>query len=66
MMGRLNHRTLALPETANRQRATMQTRQGLDATHGGEVFPVDESCAVLMPLAGVCSKLRTNPGRTDG
>ena len=34
----LPSRTLALPETANRQRATTQTPQGLDATHGGEVF----------------------------
>ena len=33
-------RTLALPESANGQRATMQTSQRLDATHGGEVFPV--------------------------
>jgi hypothetical protein len=25
----------------NEQRATMQTPQGLDATHGGELFPID-------------------------
>jgi hypothetical protein len=36
----LASRTVALPKTANRQRATMQTPQGLDATHGGELFPV--------------------------
>jgi hypothetical protein len=36
-------RTVALPESANRQRATMQTPQGLDAAHGNELFPVDES-----------------------
>ena len=29
--------------TQNEQRATMQTPQGLDATHGGELFPIDES-----------------------
>jgi hypothetical protein len=26
----------------NRQRATMQTRQGVDATHSGKLFPVLE------------------------
>jgi predicted DCC family thiol-disulfide oxidoreductase YuxK len=36
-------RSLALPETANRQRATTQAPQGFDATHGGELFPVNES-----------------------
>jgi len=30
----------------------MQTPQGLDATHGGELFPVNESYAALMLLAG--------------
>jgi hypothetical protein len=34
------NRTLALPKSANRQRATMQSPQGLDATHDGEMFPV--------------------------
>jgi|SRR6516165_2868663 len=35
-----------LPESANRQRATTQPPQRLDATHGGELFPVDENkCA---------------------
>src|SRR6516225_7363290 len=29
--------------TQNGQRATMQTPQGFDATHGGELFPIDES-----------------------
>ena len=29
--------------TQNEQRATMQTPQGFDATHGGELFPIDES-----------------------
>jgi len=33
--------------TQNGQRATMQTPQGVDATHGGELFPIDESCAAL-------------------
>jgi hypothetical protein len=31
----------------NGQPATMQTPQGLDAQHGGELFPIDESCAAL-------------------
>jgi hypothetical protein len=42
---RLKSQTVALLESANRQRATTQTPQGLDATHGNEVFPVNESCA---------------------
>ena len=29
--------------TQNEQRATMQTPQGLDATHDGELFPINES-----------------------
>jgi predicted PurR-regulated permease PerM len=33
----------ALPKSANGQPATMQTSQRLDATHGGELFPVNES-----------------------
>jgi hypothetical protein len=37
-----NFRTLALPKSANRQRATTQTPQWFDATHGNEVFPVNE------------------------
>ena len=28
-----------LPKSANRQRATMQTPQGLDAQHGASCFP---------------------------
>ena len=36
----LEDRTVALPESENRQRATTQTSQGLDATHGNEMFPV--------------------------
>src|SRR6516162_11483384 len=28
---------------ANGQRATIQTPQGVDAQHGGELFPIDES-----------------------
>jgi len=35
--------TVALPESINCQRATMQPPQGLDAKHGGEVFPVNVS-----------------------
>ena len=31
---------VGLPEFANRQRATTQTPQGVDATHAGELFPV--------------------------
>jgi hypothetical protein len=27
----------------NTHRATIQTPQGFDATHGGELFPIDES-----------------------
>jgi hypothetical protein len=27
--------------TQNGQRATMQTPQGFDATHGGELFPIE-------------------------
>ena len=37
-------RALALPKSANRQRATTQPPQGVDATHGSsELFPVSES-----------------------
>jgi hypothetical protein len=36
-----------LPESANRQRATMQTPQGLDATHGSELFPVKRPRSVF-------------------
>jgi len=43
----LGCRTVALPKTSNRQRATMPTPQGVDATHGGELFPVDESRRTL-------------------
>jgi hypothetical protein len=32
---------LALPASANSQRATMQSRQALDAKHRGELFPVN-------------------------
>src|SRR6516165_3795839 len=62
---RNNGLTPFLPESANRQRATMQPPQGLDATHSGEPFPVNESCAA--PHAcwqAVFFKLRKNPGRT--
>jgi len=45
-------RTLALPESANRQRATMQTSQGIDATHGGELFPVSECVSCQRESAG--------------
>jgi hypothetical protein len=44
LSGRIS-RAPALPESANRQPATMQTSQRLDATHGGELFPVNESCS---------------------
>jgi hypothetical protein len=33
--------TVALPVFANRQRATTQTPEGLDATHDGALFPVN-------------------------
>src|SRR5215831_5744059 len=45
-------RTATLPESANRQRATMQTPQGLDARHRGELFPVNESYATPQSLTG--------------
>jgi len=45
----------------------MQTPQGLDATHGGEAFPVNESCAALMLLAHSRSpQLRRTWGGQDG
>src|SRR5262249_50001250 len=44
-------RTATLPESANRQRATMQTPQGLDAQHRGELFPVNESYATPQSLS---------------
>jgi len=34
------HLSPFLPESANRQRATTQMPQGVDATHGNELFPV--------------------------
>ena len=46
-------RTVALPETANRQRATTQAPQGLDATHGSELFPVNESWLCLASIVTV-------------
>jgi hypothetical protein len=38
--------------TENSQRATMLTPQGLDATHGAELFPVNESCAAASVAPG--------------
>jgi hypothetical protein len=37
--------------TENGLRATLQTPQGFDATHRGELFPIDESCAALYSLS---------------
>jgi hypothetical protein len=42
----------------------MQTPQGLDAQHGGELFPVDERCAALWLLS--FPQLGKNLGRKDG
>ena len=50
--------------TQNGQRATMQTPQGLDATHGGELFPIDESCRCA--LVAQLLQLRKNLGPKDG
>jgi hypothetical protein len=52
-------RTLALPESANRQRATTQMPQRLDATHGGELFPVKDGCAALAP-GGILNLIATS------
>jgi hypothetical protein len=49
-----------LPESANRQRATTQTPQGVDATHGNELFPVNES---RRSRRRASPQLRKNPGR---
>jgi hypothetical protein len=67
-------RAVALPETANGQRATMQTPQGVDAQHGSELFPVKESCVAPRSLpAGVaglhprcCQPRSRNSGKTRG
>jgi len=40
------------PQQKNSQRATMQTPQGLDAQHRGELFPVNESYAAPQSLTG--------------
>ena len=47
--------SLPLLHSRNSQRATTQTSQRADATHGGELFLVDESCAApqSLPPAGV-------------
>ena len=37
--------TVALPESANSRRVTMQTPQRLDAEHSGELFPVQREQA---------------------
>jgi hypothetical protein len=60
----LGSRTLALPESANRQRATMQSPQRLDATHGGELFPVSECVSPLLCWASaLTSRGCTAPDR---
>jgi hypothetical protein len=50
------------PKSANRQRATNQTPQGLDAQHGGEVFPVNESCAAPHAAGGASAPSSGKPG----
>src|SRR6516162_6100552 len=37
--------------TQNEEPATLQTPQGFDATHGGELFPIDESRLTSTQLA---------------
>jgi hypothetical protein len=72
-----NSCTVALPKSANRQRATMQTSQRLDATHGGELFPVNESrglgLARCAPIVSSSGRVRLhvvlpapNSGKTRG
>src|SRR6516162_9816739 len=55
--------TVALPKSANCQRATIQTPQGFDAKHSDEVFPL--SMRVLLS-AGRLPATRENPGGGDG
>ena len=59
-------RTVALPKSANRQRATMQTRQGLDATHGGELFPVAATRVDSTPTSSGAWPFRLKVRNPDG
>jgi len=54
--------------TQNEQRATMQTPQGLDATHDGELFPIDESrrTPTRMGLGLFVWDVRASPERSAG
>ena len=47
--------------TQNGQRATLQTPQGLDATHGGELFPIDVPAAIATGRLGNCVPKDTVP-----
>ena len=57
--GNLGTCTVAFPKSVNCQRATIQTPQGLDGKHGGEVFPLSNGRSL-----GWAASL--NSGKTRG